>query len=154
MIVSTIGYEGSDVADFVGVLKFKKIDLLVDVRDVPSSRKRGFSKNILREQVEAAGIEYLHLKVLGDPKEGREAARSGNIGKFRKIFCNHIDNPIAQAALHELIKIGSHKNICLMCFERDHKCCHRTILVEYMLESCNFEVQHIGVPKGFVCQAA
>lgn len=153
MIVSTIGYEGSEISDFVGVLTHKNVDILVDVRDVPSSRKKGFSKNILREQVEAAGIEYLHLKVLGDPKEGREAARSGNTGKFRQIFCNHIDNPDASNAIQLLIEKVGGKHICLMCFEKDHRCCHRTILIEKMLQSCNFEVQHLGVPKGFICKA-
>ena len=152
--VNTIGYEGSEVSDFIAVLKHTGVDLLVDVRDVPSSRKRGFSKNILKTELQAAGIEYLHLKVLGDPKEGREAARSGQLDKFRKIFLKHIENEEAKEAIASLNATTSERSICLMCYERDHKLCHRSILVERMRELCNFDVRNLGIPKGFFCKAA
>ncbi|MCE6073732.1 DUF488 family protein [Agrobacterium vitis] len=154
MLISTIGYEGSDIDDFVAVLQHAGIDVLVDVRDLPASRKRGFSKNQLKLCLEEKGIEYLHLKVLGDPKEGREAARSGLMTKFREIFCSHIDNEQASLALKHLATLGSQKHICLMCFERNHHCCHRSILIDYLKKICNFEVRNIGVPRGFSCKAA
>jgi uncharacterized protein (DUF488 family) len=154
MIVNTIGYEGAEIGDFVAVLGHSRVEILVDVRDVPSSRKKGFSKNLLRVAVEEAGIEYVHLKVLGDPKPGREAARNGEYEKFRQIFSNHISNDEAKAAIRDLSIQSKSKRICLMCFERDHKECHRSILIEEMKLLCNLEVRHLGVPKGFHCKAA
>lgn len=154
MLVSTIGYEGSELQDFVAVLKSAKVDTLIDVRDLPLSRKRGFSKNSLRMALEEAGIQYLHLKSLGDPKEGREAARSGNYGLFRRIFLSHISNSEAVSDIEELVARAEDRHICLMCFERDYRCCHRNILIEKMSELCNLEVRHLGVPKGFYCRAA
>lgn len=154
MVVSTIGYEGAEIGDFISILEYTGIDVLIDVRDVPSSRKRGFSKNALRSAIEGAGMSYVHLKVLGDPKPGREAARNGEFTKFRKIFCEHISNEEARSAIRELVQQAKGKKICLMCFERDHKECHRSILIEEMRKICNLEVRHLGVPKGFHCKAA
>ncbi|WP_162145600.1 DUF488 domain-containing protein [Sinorhizobium meliloti] len=154
MIVNTIGYEGAEIVDFISVLEHTGTEVLVDVRDVPSSRKRGFSKNALKSAVEQAGMSYVHLKVLGDPKPGREAARNGDFSRFREIFCEHISNDGARLAIRELVQRAKVEKICLMCFERDHKECHRNILVEEMKKICNFEVHHLGVPKGFHCKAA
>jgi uncharacterized protein (DUF488 family) len=154
MMIGTIGYEGSEISDFIAVLKHTGIDVLVDVRDFPASRKRGFSKNALKAALEEEGIEYLHLKVLGDPKPGREAARNGEMKRFREIFFNHISNEESRSAIDHLVELAERRNICLMCFERDHKCCHRSILIEEMRKLCNFEVRNLGVPKGFYCEAA
>ncbi len=88
--ILTIGYEGASIEEFVTTLKLAEIDVLIDVRDVPISRKRGFSKGALSSTVEAVGIKYLHLRDLGDPKPGREAARRGDVQTFERIFNAHL----------------------------------------------------------------
>jgi uncharacterized protein (DUF488 family) len=154
MSVKTIGYEGSDIADFISVLKHSQVDVLVDIRDVPISRKKGFSKKSLSESIFNAGIEYRHMKALGDPKEGRLAARAGEMQRFRRIFCDHMDSDQAKDSLQTLAKLAEKKSICLMCFERDHKFCHRSIVVEKLLAIGEFQIRHIGVPVGFSRKAA
>ena len=79
----TIGYEGADLFDFLATLKHAEVSLLVDIRELPASRRKGFSKNALQENLESVGIQYIHLRDLGDPKEGRLAARTGNFKDFR-----------------------------------------------------------------------
>ena len=86
----TIGYEGAQPADFFDQLLASGVRALIDIRDVPISRKRGFSKNSLREGLAEHSIEYLHLKGLGDPKPGRIAAREGRYSDFRMIFNAHM----------------------------------------------------------------
>ena len=154
MFISTIGYEGSEISDFVSVLKYAGVEALVDIRDLPSSRKPGFSKNSLSASVAKAGSEYIHVKPLGDPREGRLAARAGNMTKFRKIFCEHISSPEGKTALYFVANLAKGKKICLMCFERDHKFCHREIVVQELLKIQLVQVKHIGVPKGFSLEAA
>jgi uncharacterized protein (DUF488 family) len=154
MFISTIGYEGSEISDFVSVLKYSGVEALVDIRDLPSSRKPGFSKNSLSASVSKAGIDYIHVRPLGDPREGRLAARAGNMIKFRKIFCEHISSPEGKMALNFVANLAKNKKICLMCFERDHKLCHRDIVVEELLKIRSLQVSHIGVPKGFSLKAA
>jgi uncharacterized protein (DUF488 family) len=154
MLISTIGYEGSEISDFVSVLKYSGVEALVDIRDLPSSRKPGFSKNSLSASVSKVGIDYIHVRPLGDPREGRLAARAGNMIKFRKIFCEHIRSPEGKVALNFVANLAKNKKICLMCFERDHKLCHRNIVVEELLKIRSLQVSHIGVPKGFSLKAA
>ena len=154
MALLTIGYEGSEIGDFVSVLRAAKIDLLIDIRDLPLSRKPGFSKNSLKKHLENSAIEYRHTKVLGDPKEGRLAARSGDHRRFERIFRSHIANEAARETIGEISAQSETKNICLMCFERDHRNCHRSIVCEEILKNGNIAIKHLGVPKGFCLKAA
>src|ERR1035437_2802635 len=97
--IATIGYEGSTIDDFVVALLHVSIDVLIDVRDLPLSRKKGFSKNQLAGALAAAGIEYVHLRGLGDPRAGRQAARAGNYREFQTIFNRHMKT---EAALRDI----------------------------------------------------
>lgn len=143
--IFTIGYEKTDVSSLISRLLKAQIDTLVDIRDLPLSRKKGFSKNSLREALSNIGIDYLHVKVLGDPKLGRAAARAGNYKLFVEIFSNHIENETAQEALEYLAQRAVTNRICLMCFERQHDNCHRKIVAERLSEISRIPVFHLSV---------
>lgn len=143
--LATIGYEGTDIDSFIGVLRQNEIETLVDVRELPLSRKKGFSKNKLREALTEAGINYVHLKCLGDPKEGRLAARAGNYGEFRKIFSAHMETSPALEGLAQLEEIVKSSSTCLLCFERCHTECHRSIVVERLSETTDLKVSNLVV---------
>lgn len=139
----TIGYEGSKPTDLFASLQDKGVTLLIDVRDVPISRKPGFSKTSLALGLEDAGIQYLHLKSLGDPKPGRVAAREGRFSDFRRIFTAHMMTTAAQQALVEAVVAASKSVACLLCFEQDHTNCHRCIVAESMAKSGKFNLVHL-----------
>ena len=141
----TIGYEGSSIGDFLATLETAGINLLIDVRDVPISRKPGFSKNGLASVLAMHNIEYLHLKGLGDPKPGRIAAREGRYKDFRRIFAAHLRSKIAQADMVRGIEAASSKMACLLCFERDHRYCHRCIVAQEMACRSGVDLVHLGV---------
>ena len=143
--IFTIGYEKSTIEEFVSRLADAEIDVLVDVRELPLSRKKGFSKNGLDAAVRKAGIDYLHVKALGDPKPGREAARAGNHDLFVEIFTRHMDGEYAQSALSELADAVKGKRICLTCFERHHEVCHRKIVAERLSALVGAPIEHIAV---------
>jgi uncharacterized protein (DUF488 family) len=67
-------------------LKVAKITRLIDVRELPISRRKGFAKTALSTALAVAGIEYVHLKGPGDPKDGREAARRKIMPSSTKYF--------------------------------------------------------------------
>jgi uncharacterized protein (DUF488 family) len=144
----TIGYEGSSLEDFISTLQKAGVQTLIDVRDVPISRKKGFSKSILRETLLANDIEYVHLKGLGDPKPGREAARNGDIPEFQRIFNAHLRTEIAQADLKEAIGIVCRTTACLLCFERDCRHCHRSIVADHIEAETGSTRRNIGVKQG------
>jgi len=143
--IFTIGYEKSNIDDFVSRLADAEIEVLVDVRELPLSRKKGFSKNGLNAAVRTAGIDYLHVKALGDPKPGREAARAGNLDLFVEIFMQHMEGKDAQTALTELADTVKRKRVCLTCFERHHEGCHRKIVAERLSALVGAPIKHIAV---------
>lgn len=143
--IHTLGYEKTDVDKFVQRLLDANIEVLVDVRDRPISRKKGFSKTALSEAVSNAGMEYHHVRALGDPKPGRDAARAGQMNLFRKIFSTHMKTTEAQEALAQLAKDSEGKSICLLCFERDHETCHRSIVAAQLSQMTGADVTHLKV---------
>lgn len=143
--IFTIGYEGASVADFIAALLDNGIKRVVDVRQLPQSRRPGFSKNGLREALQTAGVEYEHRRQLGDPKPGRDAARAGNLKLFRSIFSEHMCLPASQDELKSLARSLSEKPSVLLCYERNPQECHRKLLCEGLKELGSFRVQHLGV---------
>lgn len=146
--LATIGYERADLADFVATLTASNIQVLVDIRDRAQSRRAGFSKNALSEVLSEHNIEYLHLRELGDPKEGREAARSGDYEKFVSIYSQVLKSEEAKNALSEIETLLGMKNICLMCFERDQSTCHRKMVSDHLEKNLKMKATHLGVRQG------
>jgi len=146
--LSTIGYEAADLADFIATLQRAKVKRLLDVRELPISRRKGFAKKALSEALGAANIEYIHLRGLGDPKEGRDAARAGNLAQFRRIFTNHMVSSAAQADLHVASQYVEQGGACLMCYERDHNTCHRGIVAVAISNMLGAQIRHLGVKHG------
>lgn len=137
--VYTIGYEDTDIERFVAVIGAVGVKRIADVRAVAISRKNGFSKKLLAARLEAEGVEYLHLIGLGNPKSGRDAARAGLDRQFRDIYELHLRSLDSLSSLKELVALAGEKTTCLLCFERDPKTCHRSIVGDRMRQ-CGFEV--------------
>jgi uncharacterized protein (DUF488 family) len=149
----TIGYEGATLDDFWATLLASGIRNIIDVREVPLSRRQGFSKKALWSQAEARGVRYIHLPGLGDPKEGRDAAKAGKHALFLKIFSTHMTSAEAQSDLAEAINLSLEGPSCLLCYERDPKDCHRLIVAALMAEHENFKLNHLGVRAGLALKS-
>jgi uncharacterized protein (DUF488 family) len=126
----TIGYEGATQAELIAALQAAGVARVIDVRAVPMSRKPGFSKNILAAGLREAGIDYVHLKALGTPPAGREAARKGKMDVMKAIYAEQLETPEAGADAARMIGLAQEKPSALLCFERDPAHCHRTPLHE------------------------
>jgi uncharacterized protein (DUF488 family) len=146
--LATIGYEGASPTDFDAALTAAGVDTVVDVRAVALSRKAGFSKTALAERLREQGFEYVHLRGLGDPKPGREAARAGDMALFKRIFGAHMTTPDAQSDLAKLRALASARNIALLCYEADAAGCHRAIVASQVANSGNLSIVHLSVEAG------
>lgn len=144
MQLATIGYEGASPDDFDGELLAARVDVLVDVRAVAVSRRRGFSKTGLALRLEAQGIRYVHLRALGDPKLGRLAARAGEFDLFRMIYGLHLATPEAQESLAFLTVMAHSERVALMCFEAEPTECHRSIVAEQIATKANLKIVHLS----------
>jgi len=147
--LATIGYQGAPQARVIDTLTAAGVKVLIDVRAIAASRRAGFSKGLLSASLNDAGIAYVHLRELGTPKEGRMAARRGRTAEMRAIFEAHLAEPGAQLQLAQAVEIARGRKACLLCFEHDHRGCHRAIVAERMCEVVDFAVEMMnhGMPK-------
>lgn len=142
-VLFTIGYEGLDPERLTAALRDAGCGVLADVRAVANSRRRGFSKGALKAGVEAAGLAYAHLRGLGTPKAGREAARGHDAALMRAIYCEAVlDTADGGLALDDLARMAEAAPTCLLCFERDPARCHRRVLAE-RLEARGFTTRDL-----------
>src|SRR4051794_20880305 len=94
--LATIGYERETQSQVISRLQAAGVEVLIDVRAVAASRRAGFSKTLLAASLAEAGIDYVHLRQLGTPKPGRDAARKGHVAEMRAIYEDHLKEPAAQ----------------------------------------------------------
>ena len=130
MKVFTIGYEATTMADFLAALTGAGVERVIDVRALPLSRRPGFSKTSLAASLAEAGIDYVHLKALGTPKRGRDAAKQGDVAALEAVYADQLELPEAQAQAAQMLALAVEKPSALLCFERDPRHCHRTLLLE------------------------
>lgn len=140
----TIGYERVGVPDFVAALKAAKIKTLIDVREVANSRRAGYSKKALAASLDEAGIAYVHMKPLGTPKAGREAARKGDTKTMTRIFEAKLAEPDSQMALAEAAELAKKGRACLMCLEHDWRECHRSIVAKHLETDFGLTPAHLS----------
>lgn len=129
--------------EFLGELATAHVELLIDVRAVAASRRPGFSKTALRNGLAERGIDYLHLRPLGTPAAGREAARAGRTAEMRAIYAGQLETPEALLALEQALDAAGERRAALLCYEKEAPVCHRAMLAERMLERVPFEVVNL-----------
>lgn len=129
MKIYTIGYEATTMADFLAALHGAGVKRVIDVRALPLSRRPGFSKSILAATLKDAGIDYVHLKALGTPKPGRDAAKKGDVATLTAVYEGQLGLPEAQAQAARMRTLAAEMPSALLCYERDPCHCHRTLLL-------------------------
>lgn len=129
MKVFTIGYEGATMETFLAALEGAGVRQVIDVRQLPLSRRPGFSKAPLAATLKEHGIGYVHLKALGTPKSGRDAAKKGDRATLETVYAGQLELPEAQAQAAQMRALIAEVPSALLCFERDPGMCHRTLLI-------------------------
>lgn len=129
MTIYTIGYEGATQAEVIAALERAGVRRVIDVRQLPLSRRPGFSKSSLRASLAEHGIDYVHLRALGTPKPGRDAAKRGDRVTLEAVYAVQLDLPEAQAEAAKMRALAAEVPSALLCYERDACVCHRTLLL-------------------------
>lgn len=139
----TIGYEGAPLTALVTELKQAGVGVLADIRDHPWSRRPELCRKPLAAALAAEGIAYLHLKALGNPREGREAARGGDAAGYRAVMAAQLSSAVAAEALALVAREAQSRGIALMCLEKDPARCHRAIVAAALTERFGLAVRHL-----------
>lgn len=141
--ITTIGYEQATLTDFIRTLQHEGVKTLVDVRELPISRRKGFSKSALAEALSASGIEYRHEKRLGSPSQIRKQLREdGNYVRFFREFAKYLG--LQRDVMTDLASSSS-GTIALMCYERNQEECHRTLVAEALCKLVGGQPKHLRV---------
>jgi uncharacterized protein (DUF488 family) len=140
----TVGYEQTPATAVLDELQQAGVRLLVDVRAVAASRRPGFSKTQLAAGLDERGIGYVHLRDLGTPKDGREAARGGDYDQLQRIYAAHLTTPQAREQMDQLSSLVDKAGpVCILCYERDHQHCHRQWIAEVIENRNAVSVQNL-----------
>lgn len=142
MALFTFGYEGISIEDFIARLKKADVKVVVDVRELPLSRKKGFSKTSFAAALGAANIVYSHLPAFGCPRPIRENYKqNGDWKSYKKAFSSYLATQ--GAAIDELAAFSKTVNACLVCFESDFNFCHRSLVASAVTEAGGAKAIHL-----------
>jgi len=138
--IYTIGYEGRILEEFIDLLINNGVEQVFDVRRHPLSRKKGFSKNSLKQKLYEEGIGYISFPELGAPSKARKMLKNNMISfrQFSEIYFEHLLNNLQ--TLHNLEEFATIKTSAIMCFEHNWKECHRSIIAKQIEYELDFEV--------------
>jgi uncharacterized protein (DUF488 family) len=127
--IFTIGYEGAAQATLLQTLLFNDVDVLMDIRELPLSRRPGFSKTALGAAVEGHGMRYAHVRALGTPRDIRHQRKiDHDEAAFRAGFLEYLDTQAE--AMAALVSLARQERCCLLCYEADPRHCHRSLVAE------------------------
>jgi uncharacterized protein (DUF488 family) len=139
----TIGYEGASVGDFLATLTAAHVTTLLDIREFAGSRRKGFAKTALRQNLAGAGIDYRHEPALGSPRDIRNQLREdGRHDRFFRDFERYLTSqqPLLKQLAGELSG-----TVALLCYERDFRECHRKSVSIALGQLANLAPRHLGV---------
>lgn len=146
MTVFTIGYEGLNLDTFMALLLEHGIDTVVDVRELPLSRKPGFSKKAFANALSHSGHHYVHMGALGCPKVVRNRYREdGDWERYTEGFLAYLETQ--ETAISELAERVHDSNCALLCYEADYRQCHRSMVANAVQEHCGASIRHIKQGK-------
>lgn len=125
-VVASVGYQQRNVDDFIDTMRRLEIEKVIDIRELPLSRRKGFSKTALTERLAKAGIVYRHVREAGNPYRKREVSTK----QCLRLYMGHLGrNPdVIESVANEL----RGKRVAILCYEREHNACHRSVLIQLL----------------------
>lgn len=136
----TIGYERRSGEDLIAALLDAGVEALVDVRQRPMSRKADFRKKALEASCTEAGVDYVGMPELGSTDALRDRLKeTGDFRMFAKAFRQHVRRKAIEA-IDSLAELASERSVALLCYERQHDECHRSVLATILAERDGFSV--------------
>jgi uncharacterized protein (DUF488 family) len=144
MNLYTIGYEGLSFGSFLAYLRNHNVMTVIDVREKPISRKKGFSKNELNQRLGLNGINYIHAQAIGTPKYLRdELKRTKNYFEFFDRYNYFLETRLKY--IDEITRIAIHETVALVCFEKEARKCHRSAVAQKIRKTTSspVDIHHI-----------
>jgi uncharacterized protein (DUF488 family) len=136
MVVYTIGHSNRDAETFLALLQAHGVQVVVDVRRFPGSRKHPqFGGEALAANLAAHGIHYRHAEDLGGRRRSPSGATANDAWRnpsFRA-YADYMQTAAFEAALDALLTLAAERTACLMCSEAVPWRCHRGLIADALL---------------------
>ncbi|HSK48847.1 MAG TPA: DUF488 domain-containing protein [Coriobacteriia bacterium] len=147
MRIFTIGYEGWGFDLWADELLANGVQTVVDVRELPLSRRPGWSKRSLAEKLAERGLGYVHMRALGTPAPLRHGLRDGSLPfhEFAPQFRAMLDDRAEE--LDALLHLARTQTVVLMCWEEDPAKCHRSLVVEALGERADEPLDVVDIRR-------
>lgn len=137
MQLFTIGYAGRTLDALIASLQEHAVDRVIDVRELPLSRRRGFSKTPLANALAAVGIEYVHLRSAGNPYRHDDASLAEILARFR----DHLRHD--PTALTEVLDAARGRTATLLCMCERATECHRSVITSELARHVHVRIDDI-----------
>jgi uncharacterized protein (DUF488 family) len=129
----TIGYEGRALDELIAILQASRVECVIDIRELPLSRRRGFSKTPLGDALRTAGIEYVHLRSAGNPFRREDDALAK--------YAHYVRG--ADAVIGEVAEAARGRRAALLCYEAEPTECHRSLLAPRVAATLHCAIQDL-----------
>lgn len=145
--IFTIGYEGWGFDLLLAALHEHGVCTVVDVRELPLSRRPGWSKTALAERLAADGIGYIHMRALGTPGPLRHALRDRSLS-FAE-FTPQFEALLAEKTedLEALLTLARTQPVALMCWEEDPARCHRSLVAAALVARAGESIDVVDIRR-------
>lgn len=143
MRIYTLGYQGIHIDAFVKFLTSQGVETVVDVRELPLSRKPGFSKSALAATLDQSDLAYTHRPALGCPKPIRNRySEDSNWASYKTALLRYLDKQ--GDALSDVTALAERTSCTLLCYEADYNFCHRSMVADAMARIGGMSVSHLS----------
>jgi len=124
--IISIGYQRRNIDELITILKVYNVKKVIDVREMPTSRRVDFRKNVLKSHLSTAGIQYQHVKDAGNPYRKAQGGFEHCMGLYSSYLASH------PAVIKQISAELSEDTVAIFCYEREHNKCHRSVLIEML----------------------
>ena len=142
----TVGHGTLSRPALVALLAAAGVDVLVDVRTAPESRRHPHVARAAMEiWIPDAGMDYSWERRLGGWR--KPAADSPNLALREEAFrgyADHIRGAEFWAALDGVLATAATRRTAVMCSEADYRRCHRRLLADAAVLARGSTVRHIA----------
>lgn len=147
-MIFTIGHSTHPISEFISILQAHEIELVVDVRRFPGSRRwPQFHSDALKAALDQHGIAYVWIEALGGRR--RATLSSPNVAwrnaSFRA-YADHAETEEFAQGLFELEMLARGLRTAIMCSEVLWWRCHRRIISD-VLTFEGWDVEHVRDEK-------
>jgi len=143
--VWTIGHGTLAAPDFVALLREAGIQVVVDVRRFPGSRRNPqFGSDQMAHWLAEAGLGYEWAPSLGGRRKASpDSPNTGLRNEQFRAYADHMATDDFRDGVTGLLETAAERTVAVMCAESVWWRCHRRLLADHLVLVSGWDVEHV-----------